>query len=44
MVADAALWVIFAVAIVLFTCGCHLTRPAAKVVEEKAADRRDLAA
>jgi hypothetical protein len=44
MVADAALWVLFAAAIAFIGCGCYLTRPVAKVVEEKAEDKRDLAA
>ncbi len=44
MVADAALWVIFATAIALIVCGCHLTRPVSKVVEEKAENTHDLAA
>jgi hypothetical protein len=44
MVADAALWVLLAAAIILLVCGCHLTRPVAKVVGEKAEDNRDLAA
>jgi hypothetical protein len=44
MVADAALWVIFATAIIFIACGCHLTRPVPRLVEEKAEDRRDLAA
>jgi hypothetical protein len=34
MVADAALWVIFAVAIVLIACGCHFTQPAPQIVDK----------
>lgn len=33
MVVDAVLWVILAGAIALITYGCHMTRPAPKVVE-----------
>lgn len=34
MVADAALWAIFAASIALIACGCRLTRPAPKRVEQ----------
>ncbi len=34
MVADAALWVIFAVAIALIACGCLYTRPAPQVADD----------
>lgn len=44
MVADAALWVIFAAAIALITCGCRYTRPAPRVAEEELERKIDRAA
>jgi hypothetical protein len=45
MVADAALWVIFAAAIAFLSCGCHYTRrPAAKVAEKRLDHNVDRAA
>jgi hypothetical protein len=35
MVADAALWILFAAAILFICCGCHYTRrPAPEVAKE----------
>jgi hypothetical protein len=35
MVADAALWALLVLGIAFIWCGCHYTRPAAKVVAER---------
>jgi hypothetical protein len=44
MVADAALWALLVIAIAFITCGCHCTRPAPKVVADKADRNLDRAA
>ena len=36
MVADAILWVLFAAAIALVTCGCRMTRQTPKVAKDAA--------
>jgi hypothetical protein len=44
MVADAALWALFAIAIAFIWCGCHYTRPAPKVAAESRDRELDRAA
>ena len=44
MVADAALWAIFAIAIAFIACGCLCTQPAPKVAVDEVGRELDRAA